>query len=392
MSQPPDRPWEALPPDVAAALRPELPALADEIITAIAAEVPGYALPLRGSFGRGLQRGVEQALEQFVAMIENPGTGRAAGRQVYVDLGRGEVRAGRSLDALQAAYRLGARVAWRRLAAAGVEAGLEPDTLYLLAESIFAYIDELAAESTEGYAREQAAAAGERQRRRGRLVRLLIQQPAADEAAVADAAAGAAWALPAELGAVVSAGDDADRLASRLGGEAIAAPVEGGLCALIPDPDAPGRRRELEAALGDGAALGPTVPWNEAAVSFGRAIAAHRLAAEEVITGAGLVIAEDHAVSLLLQADRRLTRDLELRALAPLEQLTPAATERLTTTLRAWLDHQGRTEAVARALNVHPQTVRYRLARLRELFGDTLDDPDARFGLALALRSRGGSD
>ena len=83
-----------------------------------------------------------------------------------MNLGRGEMRAGRSLDALLAAYRLGARVAWRRLAAAGEAAGLEPRTLYLLAESIFAYIDELSGESIEGYAMEQAAAAGELQRLR----------------------------------------------------------------------------------------------------------------------------------------------------------------------------------------------------------------------------------
>jgi DNA-binding PucR family transcriptional regulator len=43
---------------------------------------------------------------------------------------------------------------------------------------------------------------------------------------------------------------------------------------------------------------------------------------------------------------------------------------------------------VAKALHVHPQTVRYRLARLRELFGARLDDPDARFELELALRAR----
>jgi DNA-binding PucR family transcriptional regulator len=43
---------------------------------------------------------------------------------------------------------------------------------------------------------------------------------------------------------------------------------------------------------------------------------------------------------------------------------------------------------VAKALHVHPQTVRYRLARLRELFGSRLDDPDGRFELELALRAR----
>ena len=62
--------------------------------------------------------------------------------------------------------------------------------------------------------------------------------------------------------------------------------------------------------------------------------------------------------------------------------------ERLGSTLDAWLRHRGRTEAVATALHVHPQTVRYRLAKLRELFGSRLDDPDGRFELELALRAR----
>jgi DNA-binding PucR family transcriptional regulator len=42
---------------------------------------------------------------------------------------------------------------------------------------------------------------------------------------------------------------------------------------------------------------------------------------------------------------------------------------------------------MARAMHVHPQTARYRLARLRELLGDALDDPDARFELEIALRA-----
>ena len=42
--------------------------------------------------------------------------------------------------------------------------------------------------------------------------------------------------------------------------------------------------------------------------------------------------------------------------------------------------------AAAATLHVHPQTVRYRLAALREVFGDALDDPAARLELAIALR------
>ena len=155
-----ERPWAALPPAAADALRPELPAVAEEIIAAIGAGVPEYALPLEGRFGEGLRMGVERALQRFLDLIGQAEPAPDPARQVYVDLGRGELRAGRPLDALRAAYRLGARVAWRRLAAAGERAGLESRTLYLLAESIFAYIDELSGESIEGYAMEQAAVAG----------------------------------------------------------------------------------------------------------------------------------------------------------------------------------------------------------------------------------------
>jgi hypothetical protein len=396
-----DQPWEALPPEVAAVLRPELPALADEIIAEISHGVPDYARPLEGPFGLALRTGVVEALRQFVAMIEDPAAGRGAGREVYINLGRAEMRAGRSLDALLAAYRAGARVAWRRLAAAGERGGLSPRTLYALAESIFAYIDELSAESIEGYAREQTAAAGAHQLRRQHLAGLLVQQPSADATAVEAAASEAGWTLPRTLAALAveaedgdgsgTAGDEqADRLAVRLGPDALVARVPPVVVALVPDPGAPGKRRELEAGLRDRrAALGPTVRWPDAALSFARAREVLHLAREGAIQeGGGLLLAERHNLSLLLGADRRLARDVADQALAPLEGETELSRNRLRTTLDAWLRHRGRTETVAHALHVHPQTVRYRLARLRELFGARLDDPDGRFELELALRSR----
>ena len=393
-----DQHWEALPPDVADVLRPELPALADEIIAAISEGVPDYARPIEGPFGVALRIGVVEALRQFVSIVEDPAGGRGAGREVYVNLGRGEMRAGRSLDALLAAYRVGARVAWRRLAAAGERAGLPPRTLYALAEAIFAYIDELSAESIEGYAREQTVAAGALQLRRQHLAALLIQQPPPAAPTVEAAASEAGWALPRTLAALTveaedeepAVGEQADRLAVRLGPDALVARVPPVVMALIADPAAPGRRRELEAALGERrAALGPTVGWPDAAVSFGRAREVLRLAQEGAIQDGGdLLLAERHNLSLLLGADRRLARDVAERALAALEGETELSRDRLRSTLEAWLRHRGRTEAVARALHVHPQTVRYRVARLRELFGPRLDDPDGRFELELALRSR----
>jgi hypothetical protein len=158
-----DQPWHELPPGIADVLRPVLDETAGEMIDAVRT-VPAYARPLEGPLGAGIRAGVQEALRHFLAEIEAGGP--VAHSEVYSALGRGEMRAGRTLEALLSAYRVGARVAWRRFAAAGVDAGLEPETLYLLAESIFAYIDVLSAQSAEGHALEQSAAASEAQLRR----------------------------------------------------------------------------------------------------------------------------------------------------------------------------------------------------------------------------------
>src|ERR1700735_4566827 len=165
----PDQPWHELPAEIAHVLRPALNDVATEMMDAVRT-VPAYGRPLVGPFGDGIRAGVQEALRHFLDEIE---AGAPVARpDVYVALGRGEMRAGRSLDSLLSAYRVGARVAWRRFAAAGTDAGLEPETLYLLAESIFAYIDVLSAESVEGYALEQSAAASEAELSRRRVRRV----------------------------------------------------------------------------------------------------------------------------------------------------------------------------------------------------------------------------
>jgi hypothetical protein len=382
-----------LPPELAAALRPALPDLAQHIIVAIGREVPAYARPLEGPFGRALRVGVQRALTRFVDSIESPESVDAGARDVYVALGRGEMRGGRSLDALLSAYRIGARLAWERFVAAGEAAGHEPRTLYRLASAIFDYIDGISAESVEGFTQERAAAEGERQRRRQALARLLAREDVAAEE-VHDLARLAGWARPELVSGLVvgeAAGDepDADRLASRLGGDVIAVGEATLAIAWVPDPDAPGRRAQLEAALdGVAAALGPAVPLGRASLSLMRARAAHALALEGLVDGGGLVVADQHLPALLLHGgDRTLAADLATAALAPLDELRPGPRGRLRATLRAWLDHPGQVTRVAADLHVHPQTVRYRVAQLRELFGERLEDPDARFELALALRA-----
>ena len=119
-------PWRELQSQAADLIEPELEAVTEEILASIAREVPEYARPLEGSFGRGVRTGVGEALSQFVALVRDPDAGREPGREVYLALGRGELRQGRTLDSLQAAYRVGARVAWRHLATPAVRPGSTP--------------------------------------------------------------------------------------------------------------------------------------------------------------------------------------------------------------------------------------------------------------------------
>ncbi|CAA9471855.1 MAG: Transcriptional regulator, CdaR-family, partial [uncultured Solirubrobacteraceae bacterium] len=301
---------QSIPPAVGTVLRPVLPGLADETIAAIAREVPGYRSAMEGQLGQIVRKGVEISLGRFVDSIELPDGRDHARRDTYVKLGRGELHAGRDLETLLAAYRVGARVSWRRFVDACVAADLEPEVIYRLGEAIFEYIDELSAASAEGYAAEQMAEAGQRRRLRRRLVALLAQSPPPDEELIRTAAVAAGWELPRTLAAVVSGVPDddgepevveaaAEQLARRLGQGAVGAAVGGLACALVPDPDAPRRRRQIEVALeGVGAALGTSEPWDRAWVSVSRALAARRLLAEHRLAADGLALAEDHLATL----------------------------------------------------------------------------------------------
>ena len=73
-------PWRDLPASVADVIEPELDAITDEILATIAREVPEYARPLEGSFGRGVRTGVTEALGQFVDLIRSPSGARGPGR------------------------------------------------------------------------------------------------------------------------------------------------------------------------------------------------------------------------------------------------------------------------------------------------------------------------
>ncbi|WP_308250326.1 helix-turn-helix domain-containing protein [Sphaerisporangium fuscum] len=379
--------WAALPSGVAALLRPAAGDLADQMIVEIQQRVPEYARPSDEIYIKVLRLAVDEALHRFLERIERPRD--PWDPEVFRAIGRGEAAEGRDLEPFQTAMRLGARVAWHRLTEQAERLGLDPRTLYDLGEAIFVFLDQLADAATEGFNEARARTAGEIERRRHRLLDLLLSRPPASPEAVADAARAAGWRLPKTVAGVA--------LQERCGYRApsLAPDVLVGLdrrnpCLIVPDPAGPGQAQMLENGLrGWRAAIGPAVPLPQAATSLRWASEALELAGRGVLPdGDGVLRCADHMATLVVFKDEELVAALSKVRLAPLAHLRPSQQDRLAETLLAWLRHGRGAGEVAARLHVHPQTVRYRLRQLEELYGDQLADPDVRFELEIVLRAR----
>ncbi|GII02837.1 PucR family transcriptional regulator [Planobispora takensis] len=380
--------WGSAPADVARLLRPGLSEVADQVIDEITVRIPEYSRPADEIYIKAIRLAVDEALRQFVDRIENPS--RPWEPDVFRTIGRGEANEGRNLDPLQTAMRLGARVAWRRLTEQSENLGLTPQHLYDLGEAIFVYLDQLADAAAEGFDEARARAAGEIERRRHRLMDLLLSQPPASPEAIVDLAKAAGWRLPKTV-----AGVALDERSGAYRPPSLPPDVLSGLdrpnpCLIVPDPNGPGQAQTLEVGLrGWKAAVGPAVPLSAAATSLRWAREALELSRRGVLTEErGLVRCSDHMATLIVFKDEELVNALAEVRLAPLAHLRPSQQDRLAETLLAWLRHGRGAGEVAARLHVHPQTVRYRLRQLEELYGDQLADPDIRFELEIVLRAR----
>jgi hypothetical protein len=362
-----------LDPEVLADMRAALPAVGDEVVNAIIAEVPSYADALAGPMGETIRNAVQLALGGFISVAARSqrggaGTPAAAALVGAYQLGRGEARSGRSMDALLAAYRIGARVSWREMSASAVRADLDSETLASFAELVFTYIDALSASSVAGHSDELATTGRVRERLLDRLASALAR--GADEDAARALADQVEWSLPTTLTAVITPASRARGLLMSLPEGSLVAPDaldDEHTVLLVPNAHGNGRKALLRALHGTGSVAGPARPWPEARRSVERAVRGLALG--------GDVDTEAHLADLLRSADPEALSDLRAQVVAPLGDLRPGSAEKLLDTLRAWLVHQGRRDDVAAALFVHPQTVRYRMGQLRELYGDRLTDP-----------------
>ncbi|WP_424187456.1 helix-turn-helix domain-containing protein [Actinokineospora sp. G85] len=382
--------WASLPRELVARFRPMVGQLTQDMIREIQRAVPAYAQPLEGHFGAIMVAGVEQSVLRILDTIGIGGAPDENWANVFRQLGRVEFGEGRSLDCLQTAYRVGGRVAWRHLAAWGQQQRLPTAMLTVAAEAIFAYVDEISTLSIEGYTAAQAQSVGVIERCRRRLVELILSEPPASMATITKLAATARWRVPDQVAVVVlePAGDG--------GGEELTGPglhedvltdFDGDLpCLVMSDPQRQlrGLREQLR---GRRAVIGPMVSLREAATSLRWARRAMNLVHRGIIDDGPVTWCRDHLSTLWLLADEFLVRELLKRTLAPLTDLTVKQRARTAETLLAWLETRGSAPEIAERLQIHPQTVRYRMRQVEKLFGDQLSDPDSRLDLEIALRA-----
>ncbi len=382
-----------LPQEFAAIIRPELPSLIKEIGIEVTRAYPEYARLLNGPYGQGIRVGVEQSILVFVDQVAEPSAPSALRDEMCRRFGRYEAYEGRSLDALQGAYRLGARIALRRAKKVGRSYNLSPTMMLTFADALFAYVDELEALSREGYLEVQSRSGEQNEILRRRLLHLLLAGPPVPRAAISELSEQTAWPLP-EYVTLVALRSPAVLERADMDNDVLADLSDPQPHLLIPGPVDAARRRMLDSALfGNRAAVGLTVPAADAHDSIRWARRTLELVDAGIVEDGPLAFAADHLVPLWLLSDPGLLDQLAQRELSPLAQLTPSRRDRLVDTLRIWLDTRGTAAQMGELLDVHPQTVRYRLRSLESILGDQLVDAERRFAIevvlrALALRSR----
>jgi hypothetical protein len=321
-------------------------------------------------------------------------TPQATSPQTRAD-GQARARAGMPLAAVMAAYRVGARYLWERLADAATEAGASAEVITRAAADMWLILDTYTQDMADGYHAHVTAQAIEDQQQQSALVHAILDGhldgtglwEAADilrlpspgsylvvVAAVAEpgrtalpgihhrleaVGLGSAWAVghDTQIGIVATpAGSiDIDDVVTVLGG-----PGHGRVGISNAYHDLTGSSHALRLAR----------------------IALRASTDKRTVTAFG-----QHPLAAVAAAAPEAAADLAAITLAGLDHVPAADRALLLDTFAAWFNNHGSAAQAAAQLHVHPNTVRYRLRRLEQLTGHALSDPRRVAELSLAIHT-----
>ncbi|MFC0037243.1 helix-turn-helix domain-containing protein [Actinomadura rayongensis] len=389
MSEPTiDVPWGTIPRELVDPILPYVDDAAREMMEFIQQRIPEYARPIDSNYGRKMWNAIRRAVSDFLMVVSRPDASWAPLHAIYADIGAYEARKGRSLESLQTAMRLCGQVAARRFAKDTTRFGWPPEMLGQLTESLFAYLDAISESAAMGYAAARDRPETQRAQLRARLHAMLTGEGLVDRVAVTQLARSAGWTPPSTI-AVMAVRPPTNGTPPPVLPPQVLADWSGPAPSLIvPDPDGPAGARLRSGLNGLAAAMGPTVDLSRGAVSLRWARRALDLAEEGRITPRdGVVHCLDHLPTLVASAALDLLEAALPQRLGPLMDLSPSRRERVVATLLAYMETGRNAAAAAQRLQVHKQTVRYRLANMEDVLSEGLGDPDRYLELMLLLHT-----
>jgi sugar diacid utilization regulator len=387
----------------------DVDALADAMFQAVRAESPYSQLP-----AHVLEEVREHCRHQAFATLGSLEAGAAPSEVdlAFVrDLAARRAQQRVPLTALLHAYRVGYAVVWDRVRAEVQRSGVSVETGIALADHCVAYINTISFAATDGYLAEQQRLLGDKERSRSWLLEMLLQgeRPSGDaelllsalrldarghvHVVVVGASADDDPSTEAELapklaGAmqqIVAASGDAPVLWGVLNDRTVAVVVRPELTPL--DPWLEAMRSAVAATLPDAQlAVGVSTAWGD--------LADVPRAYKEAMQAITLTRSDRRFVALsqtslfdglIALADATTYRLIPSWANALIEEDRRASGE-LSSTLSAYVQCELSVGRAASTLEVHPNTIRYRLHRIESITGGTLRSYTHLFDILASMR------
>lgn len=147
---------------IAEDLRDHVPGIAAEAVRRIEQRLPEFVRPHDPRYAKAMVLGVECAIGHFLELMADPGAPSAEVVEFWRQIGVGEASEGRTLDAWQAATRIGTGLAVEQLTECAERLGhrTSPANIAAIANAALDYLNQVAAIVAEGHADAAARAAG----------------------------------------------------------------------------------------------------------------------------------------------------------------------------------------------------------------------------------------
>lgn len=374
-AQPSPEQWEAL----RQALLNDRASLVGRIMDAIRGAIPSY----RDVGDEALEAGVRTELELILSVAPG-GRESVSDRQLaqVAEVGEQRARAGVPIDDVLLAWRQGVQVLLDEGREAAEGLGIGADELLGFVDALLAWSDRAMAVAAAAHRGEELERTRQDQDERGQLVRGLLLGTLAP--AAAQARAEAQGIEPGRdyyaIRAPAATDEDRTEVDRALGLHGTVRPLPG--ISTLVDGDLAGLVRELprrgpEFPVG----VGPARPLERLAESF--ELATRALSTARAFGLTGPVTIEELGLLPAVLADPAIGEALCRRYLDPLPD---ASSAEIIASLRTYFDCEMRVDRAAERLFVHPNTLRYRIARFEEATAANLRDPVTAFEVWWSLQ------